>query len=81
MRDRHVAYFDVTAELLLTLLKARSDIPETAVPIRVEANPQWDARMFGETNIIRFYIESPDLQVVKEGEMCREILPTYRGPR
>ena len=67
MNTKKLAYFDVTAELFLEIIKPRTNLPQDTTVYHVESNPNWQ-ESFGVDNIIRIYAQSDSFEPVMEGQ-------------
>lgn len=72
-----LSYFDATGELLLDLLKAKSDLPADARLIRITETPPAYTPLAGRSgaNMVRFLIESDNFRECKEGEVIPRVEP------
>ena len=73
-----LVYFDITAELILDILKEKTDLPNDSKAIRVESDPTWDDGKIHPGNVLRFYVQSDEFQDILEGSLIPQITPTCK---
>lgn len=78
MNERRIAYFDATAEIFLDVIRAHCEgIPKDAKLARLELDPPWLGRN-EKYFVVRFYIESPELEPIAEGGLIPKLEPICR---
>lgn len=70
--EKKLAYFDVSAEMFLEIIKERTNVPKDSSVLHVETNVPW-REIYGSNNIVRIYIESEEFPSVKEGQYVMKL--------